>query len=82
MPETTPPPHPFQPGAILRHYKGGLYRVTGFCRIEATLETGVLYVPLQGDEQVTWMRPLGQFSERVETAAGTVQRFEVLPPAA
>lgn len=74
--------HPFQPGATLRHYKGGLYRVVGLCRIEATLETGVLYLPLQGDEQVTWMRPLAQFTETVETADGPVQRFTVLAAAA
>lgn len=68
------------PGTLLRHYKGGLYRVTGFCRIEATGETGVLYQPLQGEAGVTWMRPLAQFGDEVATAAGTVRRFTVVPP--
>lgn len=66
------------PGTLLRHYKGGLYRVSGFCRIEATLETGVLYQPLQGDEAVTWMRPLSQFADEVDTPAGRVRRFTVV----
>ncbi len=66
------------PGTLLRHYKGGLYRVTGHCRIEATLETGVLYEPLQGSERVTWMRPLSQFGDAVETPAGRVRRFTVV----
>lgn len=66
------------PGTLLRHYKGGLYRVTGACRIEATLETGVLYEPLQGDDRVTWMRPLSQFSDEVDTPAGRQRRFTVV----
>ncbi len=63
------------PGTLLRHYKGGLYTVTGLCRIEATLETGVLYQPMQGTEQVIWMRPFSQFTDRVSVGAGEVPRF-------
>ncbi len=66
-----------QPGVTLRHYKGGLYRVVGLCRIEATGITGILYRPLQGDMMdVTWMRPRPEFDDRVDTPAGTVRRFE------
>lgn len=75
---TTLPPLPetdLAPGVMLRHYKGGLYRVVGLCRIEATLETGVLYQPCQGDTDVTWMRPLTQFHDVVDTPAGPVPRF-------
>jgi hypothetical protein len=65
-----------QPGTKLRHYKGGLYTVEGLCRIEATLKTGVLYRPQQGDAQdVLWMRPLEEFADIVQTAVGTVPRF-------
>jgi len=65
-----------QPGTKLRHYKGGLYTVEGLCRIEATLKTGVLYRPQQGDAQdVLWMRPLEEFGDSVQTAVGTVPRF-------
>lgn len=70
-----------QPGAILRHYKGGLYRVVGLCRIEATLKTGVLYRACQGDEEVVWMRPLTEFGETVTAYDGPVTRFSVVTPA-
>jgi len=42
-------PAHLMPGVHLRHYKGGLYRVEGACLIEATLETGILYRPEQGN---------------------------------
>lgn len=72
-----------QPGTQLRHYKGGLYTVEGFCRIEATLKTGVLYRPQQGDAQdVLWMRPLEEFTDVVQTAEGAVPRFSLLSPSA
>jgi hypothetical protein len=68
-----------QPGTQLRHYKGGLYTVVGLCRIEATLKTGVLYRPQQGDSQdVLWMRPLEEFVDRVQTAEGAVPRFSLV----
>ncbi len=63
-------------GARLRHYKGGLYRVEGFCLIEATMETGILYRPEQGNgTHVLWMRPADNFDELVETDQGQVRRF-------
>ena len=69
------PPH-LQPGARLRHYKGGLYRVEGACLIEATLETGILYRPEQGHgTHVLWMRPAAAFDEWVDTGEGPVRRF-------
>ncbi len=71
---------PWPLGARLRHYKGGLYEVAGYCLIEATLETGVLYRPLSEDGRpkadLLWMRPLARFADPVETAAGTRTRFE------
>lgn len=70
-----------QPGTQLRHYKGGLYTVEGFCRIEATLQTGVLYRPQQGDAQdVLWMRPLQEFGDTVQTAEGQAPRFSIVSP--
>jgi hypothetical protein len=82
MSHSVPPPDALAPGATLRHYKGGLYRVVGLCRIEATLKTGVLYQACQGDVEVVWMRPLEQFTERVTTSEGVVARFTVVTPAA
>ncbi len=69
----------FVTGTILRHYKGGLYTVVGTCLIEATLQPGVLYRPLQGDKQdIVWMRPIAQFQDVVVTADGPVRRFELV----
>lgn len=74
-------PAAIQPGVTLRHYKGGIYRVVGLCRIEATLKTGVLYQACQGDEDVVWMRPLAEFSDIVTTTDGPVTRFVVVKAA-
>lgn len=69
-------PKPFTPGTQLRHYKGGLYTVVGSCLIEATLQPGVLYRPLQGDSQdLLWLRPLAEFHDQISTAEGLVPRF-------
>jgi hypothetical protein len=76
MPSNDSEPQPFAPGTQLRHYKGGRYNVVGACLIEANLEPGVLYKPLQGDSQdVIWMRPLAEFHDLVTTAEGVVPRF-------
>lgn len=80
MPQSTHVLSAIQPGVTLRHYKGGLYRVVGVCRIEATLKTSVLYQACQGDEDVLWMRPLSEFGESVTTADGAVTRFTLVAP--
>ncbi len=80
MPAPALDPADIQPGVMLRHYKGGVYRVMGLCRIEATLKTGVLYQACQGDEDVVWMRPLSEFGETVTTAQGLVTRFMIVAP--
>ena len=48
QPELDVPAH-LMPGVRLQHYKGGLYLVESACLIEATLETGILYRPEQGN---------------------------------
>jgi hypothetical protein len=78
--ETLPPIEtPWPLGTRLRHYKGGLYEIAGYCLIEATLETGVLYRPLGADGKpkadLLWMRPLARFGDQVETPEGVVTRF-------
>jgi hypothetical protein len=78
MSSPAPLQEPYPPGTLLRHYKGGLYRVEGYCCIEATLETGVLYRPLQGESTHLWLRPLGEFGQEIETASGRVPRFAVM----
>ncbi|MFN5178372.1 DUF1653 domain-containing protein [Limnohabitans sp.] len=78
MTPSVPSPADIRSGVTLRHYKGGLYRVVGLCRIEATLKTGVLYQTCQGDEDVVWMRPLAEFSDVVTAAGAPVPRFTVV----
>ena len=58
-----------------RHYKGGYYSVLGFARHSETEEHMVLYVPLYG-EGGYWVRPLDMFTGPVDTANGSVARFE------
>lgn len=67
-------------GKMYRHYKGGLYRVTGLCTIEATLEVGVRYRALDPHaRQDEWLRPLSDFFGSV----GSMTRFtEVYEPTA
>ncbi len=68
--------HLAETGAVLRHYKGGLYTVVGTCMIEASLQPGILYRPHQGDSQhMVWMRPLAEFQDQVMTEHGAVPRF-------
>ncbi len=75
QPELNVPTH-LKPGVRLQHYKGGLYRVEGACLIEATLETGILYRPEQGNStHLLWMRPAAAFDELVDTDHGQVRRF-------
>ena len=79
MPLTIPRLDQLKPGTQLRHYKGGLYVIIGLCRIEATLETGVLYQPQQGDaKDIIWMRPIREFQDTVTTSDGVVPRFTVV----
>lgn len=82
MPPIPLNPDQCKPGAQLRHYKGGFYTVVGTCLIEATLELGVLYKPLQGDKQDTvWMRPLADMQQMLATEHGAVPRFVVIAEA-
>ncbi|MEJ7928549.1 DUF1653 domain-containing protein [Ramlibacter sp. AN1015] len=90
-PDSAAARHPgtlFAVGTLLRHYKGGRYRVVGACRIEANGETGVLYraaeatgaeAPVQ--EALAWMRPLREFFDLIDTPSGRQQRFQHIDPA-
>lgn len=65
------------PGALFRHYKGGLYRVTGHCTVEESGEAGVLYAALDPlARQDVWMRPLSDFAGQVR--GGSLPRFAPL----
>ncbi|MEM1385358.1 MAG: DUF1653 domain-containing protein [Pseudomonadota bacterium] len=47
-------------GSIWRHRKGGVYVVTGACRLEATDQDAVLYTALGGGG-VVWARAASEF---------------------
>lgn len=68
-------------GQLLRHYKGGLYRVAGFATHTESEEKLVIYYNV--DQKGTlWARPLTMFEDMVETErSGMVLRFvEADPP--
>jgi hypothetical protein len=65
-------------GARYRHYKGGLYEVTGVARHSETGEMLVVYRPQYG-ERALWVRPLAMFMETVEIDGQTIPRFTRLP---
>ena len=73
----TPFHHSDLPRGLYRHYKGKTYRVFGTARHSETEETLVLYAPegQTAGEAILWVRPLGMFTEEVETPQGRVARF-------
>ena len=61
------------------HYKGGLYKVIGLGKIEATLEDIVIYETLYDNpKSKLWVRPLDNFTEKVELDGKKVPRFKYL----
>lgn len=58
---------------IYRHYKGGLYYVTGVGQHTETEEYLVFYKDGKG---IPWARPLEMFVEQVEYEGKMVPRFE------
>ena len=62
--QTDLPPLPATPTGRYRHYKGGEYEVLGAVRHSETLESLVLYRPLDGDRG-DWVRPHAMFFETV-----------------
>jgi hypothetical protein len=63
-----------RPGSRWKHYKGGEYVVTDVIVIEATLEIGVLYRPLERPT-VTYMRPLITWQDVVNYEGNMAYRF-------
>ncbi len=65
------------PRGTYRHYKNKLYKVFGTVTHSENEEELVLYAPMGQDagEARLWVRPLGMFTESVETENGLVPRF-------
>lgn len=65
------------PRGLYRHYKNKLYVVFGTVTHSESEEVLVLYAPvdqIEGSARL-WVRPLGMFTETVETFEGEVPRF-------
>ncbi|MCE2786777.1 MAG: DUF1653 domain-containing protein [Bacteroidota bacterium] len=64
---------------IYKHYKGKLYKVTGFARHSETLEEMVIYEALYDSEEfgygATWVRPRKMFEEEVIVKGAAYSRF-------
>lgn len=67
-----------QEGSLWRHFKGGVYRILHLARIEATLETVVVYHSLSSDD--VWVRPLEVWLEEVRPGVPRFVPVEELPP--
>lgn len=66
-----------EPG-LYRHYKGCLYRVLHVGMHVDTAELFVVYyqvVDVPIEQNMIWVRPLGQFLEPAETPTGKRPRF-------
>ena len=65
------------PRGLYRHYKNKLYEVFGTVTHSESEEVLVLYAPIDQAEGTArlWVRPLGIFTEAVETDDGEVPRF-------
>ena len=65
------------PRGLYRHYKNRLYEVFGTVTHSESEEVLVLYAPVGQIEGAArlWVRPLGMFTETVETSDGEVPRF-------
>lgn len=57
----------FVPGDIVRHRKGGSYKIVGRCTIEATLEDCYAY---RGEDGQLWIRPAKEMEDGRFTLIG------------
>ena len=74
------PPLPNTPTGRYRHYKGGEYEVIGVARDSETLESLVVYRPLNdgGGAAGLWVRPHAMFFGRLLVDGVDTQRFTAL----
>jgi len=61
-------------GSLWRHYKGDMYQLVGITIIEASLEIGVLYSPVN-HHSLSFMRPLSDWYAKIVKDGETIQRF-------
>ncbi|HVJ37250.1 MAG TPA: DUF1653 domain-containing protein [Stenotrophomonas sp.] len=70
---------PALPTGRYRHFKGGLYEVTGLARCSETLAPMVVYRALYGEGGL-WVRPLAMFVEVIHAEGSARPRFEFIGP--
>jgi hypothetical protein len=62
---------------IYKHFKGKRYLVIGVAKHSSTLELLVVYIPLyDNEESKMWVRPLSEFTDKVEVAGKKQPRFK------
>jgi hypothetical protein len=67
------------PGKIVRHYKGGIYRIIDEdARHSETLEEGVVYEHLWPNPHGFWFRPKSLFWRTIEPEKGGGSRFTLV----
>jgi hypothetical protein len=84
MPTEPPPLYPTEaealaaPGKIVRHYKGGIYRIVSKnARHSETLEEGVVYEHLWPHQHGFWFRPAALFWGTLPADKGGGPRFKI-----
>ena len=63
--------------SVWRHYKGDLYLIVGFTRIEETTELAVSYVNFKTPSRIPWSRPISQWQQKVLPPAGGENASEI-----
>lgn len=67
------------PGKIVRHYKGGIYRIISEnAKHSETMEEGVMYEHLWPHQHGFWFRPAALFWGSLEPEKGGGPRFVVV----
>ena len=61
-------------GKTYRHYKGNIYKITGFARHSETLEDMIIYTSIKDGQN--WVRPYSMWNEVVDNK-GTL-RFTLI----
>jgi hypothetical protein len=46
-------------GEFYRHFKGNIYQVLGYAKLEKTLEEMIIYKSFK--DEIVWVRPLDEF---------------------
>ena len=65
-------------GTVIRHYNVEEFIVINLCRIESTLQTGVIFQSKNPSNATLWMRPLNELLEMVNHKSVKVSRYQIV----